>query len=147
MGVNYFTNKQVKELQGNKYVKHVSNKAITYTEECKQQLYEYSLQGLKAKESFIKLGFNPLILGKRRMQSLVERTEIQAKRLDGFKDTRKVNSGRPQILNMSTEELLKYKNHQILLLTQENIALKKNDLIERQALQHYPKKQKDKNSK
>lgn len=36
MGKNYFTPEQVEQLRKNKYVKHVSEKAITYTEEFKE---------------------------------------------------------------------------------------------------------------
>ena len=36
MGVNYFTDEQVELLKKNKYVKHVSNKSITYTLEFKE---------------------------------------------------------------------------------------------------------------
>ena len=35
MGKNYFTDEQVELLKKNKYVKHVSNKSITYTLEFK----------------------------------------------------------------------------------------------------------------
>ena len=38
MGVNYFTDEQVEYLRKNKYVKHVSNKGITYTLEFKELL-------------------------------------------------------------------------------------------------------------
>ena len=36
MGVNYFTEEQVKELEKNPYVKKVSNKSITYAKEFKE---------------------------------------------------------------------------------------------------------------
>ena len=36
MGKYYFTNEQVELLKKNKYVKHVSNKSITYTLEFKK---------------------------------------------------------------------------------------------------------------
>ena len=36
MGVNYFTEEQVRELEKNPYVKKVSNKSITYAEEFKE---------------------------------------------------------------------------------------------------------------
>ena len=35
MGVNYFTEEQVKELEKNPYVKKVSNKSITYAKNSK----------------------------------------------------------------------------------------------------------------
>ena len=39
MGKNYFTPEQVEQLRKNKYVKHVSEKAITYTENLKKFFY------------------------------------------------------------------------------------------------------------
>ena len=36
MGVNYFTEEQVKELEKNPYEKKVSNKSITYAKEFKE---------------------------------------------------------------------------------------------------------------
>ena len=44
MGKNYFTSEQVEQLRKNKYVKHVSEKLIIYTEELKEVfIYEYNL--------------------------------------------------------------------------------------------------------
>ena len=40
MGKNYFTNEQVEFLRKNKYVKHVSNKGITYSLEFKELFYQ-----------------------------------------------------------------------------------------------------------
>ena len=39
MGVNYFSDEQVKELEKNPYVKKVSIKSITYSEEFKELDY------------------------------------------------------------------------------------------------------------
>ena len=45
MGKNYFTNEQVEFLRKNKYVKHVSNKGITYSLEFKELfIKEYGLK-------------------------------------------------------------------------------------------------------
>ena len=45
MGKNYFTDEQVELLKKNKYVKHVSNKSITYTLEFKNLfISEYGIK-------------------------------------------------------------------------------------------------------
>ncbi|WP_252233243.1 MULTISPECIES: HTH domain-containing protein [Clostridium] len=42
MGINHFTDEQILELQRNPYVRKVSNKAITYTDEFKKIfMYRY----------------------------------------------------------------------------------------------------------
>ncbi|MFA7064710.1 MAG: HTH domain-containing protein [Bacilli bacterium] len=147
MGVNYFTDKQIRELKANKYVKRVSNKSITYTEECRQQMHEYSIQGLSAKMSCIKLGFNLATLGESRIYNLQTISNNQAERMEGFKDTRNTNSGRPSLKNLSSKEIIKRQNERIEYLKQELEFVKKNDLIERKALDRYLKKQSVKNSK
>lgn len=38
MGKNYFSDEKVKEIQQNPYVKNVSNKAITYTDDLRLYL-------------------------------------------------------------------------------------------------------------
>ena len=47
MGINYFTDEQVKQLMMNPYVKKVSKKAITYTEEFKEIFLIKYNQGIK----------------------------------------------------------------------------------------------------
>ena len=43
MGKNYFTQEQVEQLRKNKYVKHVSEKSITYNKEFKETfMLEYN---------------------------------------------------------------------------------------------------------
>ena len=39
MGINHFTKEQTEKLRSNPYVKHVSEKAITYTEEFREEFY------------------------------------------------------------------------------------------------------------
>ena len=113
MGINYFTEEQVKELEKNPYVKKVSNKSITYAEEFKELYWIDYQNGMQLIEIFKKYGFDPNVLGAKRRNTFTERLKKQTQRVEGFKDTRKDNSGRPSAKDLSLEEQverLKHKN-------------------------------------
>ena len=143
MGINYFTDEQVKTLSNNEYVLRVSNKAITYSEEFKELfVYEYE-NGLTPSMIFSKYGFDPMVIGRKRIQNCSRSWRKQSQRPDGLIDTRKINSGRPRKKELSDEENIKRLKAKITILEQENAYLKKIRLIEKGALR---KAQRDKNT-
>ena len=73
MGVNYFTEEQVKELEKNPYVKKVSNKSITYAKEFKELYWIDYQNGIQPIEIFKKYGFDPYVLGLRRRNNFTNR--------------------------------------------------------------------------
>ena len=118
MGKNYFTPEQVEELRKNKYVKHVSEKAITYTEEFKERfMLEYN-SGKLPSQILLEMGLNPKILGRRRLDGIVATIKRQSVSSTGFKDTRadNVNMGRPLTRELSQEELIERQKQEIELL-------------------------------
>ena len=118
MGKNYFTPEQVEELKKNKYVKHVSEKAITYTEEFKERfMLEYN-SGKLPSQIITEMGFDYNVLGERRVSGLSDRIKKQSLRPEGFKDTRadNVNMGRPRTRDLSQEELIERQKQEIELL-------------------------------
>ena len=118
MGKNYFTPEQVEELRKNKYVKHVSEKTITYTEEFKERfMLEYNSGKLPA-QIITEMGFNYKDLGDERVKGISKRCRAQSKRPEGFKDTRadNVNMGRPRTRDLSQEELIERQKQEIELL-------------------------------
>ncbi len=116
MGKNYFTSEQVEQLKKNKYVKHVSEKSITYTEEFKEVfIYEYNL-GKIPSQILIEMGFDLKVLGRARIDGISERIRKQAKRSEGFKDTRTEFSGRPRTKDLTQEELIERQKQEIELL-------------------------------
>lgn len=117
MGKNYFTPEQVEQLKKNKYVKHVSEKAITYTEEFKEVfMLEYN-SGKLPSQILTEMGFDYKLLGRKRIDNIVQRTKKQSIRPEGFKDTRTTESGRSLERELSPEE-------QMERLKQENEILK-----------------------
>ena len=116
MGKNYFTQEQVKDLMENKYVKHVSEKAITYTEEFKEIfLLEYQ-NGKLPSQILIDMGFNIKVLGQRRIDNILQTCKKQVLRPEGFKDTRATSSGRPRTKDLTQEELIERQKQEIEML-------------------------------
>ena len=125
MGINYFTDEQLKELKNNPYVVKCSAKNITYAEEFKDLFWIDYQNGMPPIEIFKKYGFDPYALGTKRRSNFIQRLKKQAARTDGFKDTRSTNSGRPPVKG------LKHKN---MVLQQENDFLKRVRFINKKQI-------------
>lgn len=147
MGKNYFTPEQVEELRKNKYVKHVSEKAITYTEEFKETfMLEYET-GKTRSQILIEMGFDPKMLGTSRIRNISYMTRKQAKRPEGFKDTRSTESGRPRTKDLTQEELIERQKQEIEVLKAKVEFLSLLRRAEREAAWKESKSKKKKSSK
>ena len=130
MGKNYFTDEQVELLRKNKYVKHVSNKGITYTLEFKKLfISEYDLKGVC--QIFEEAGLPKFILGESRIRHCSERWRKQYNERNSLEDTRKGNSGRPITRDLTPEEIIERQKLQIETLKQENELLRQIRRLER----------------
>ena len=116
MGKNYFTPEQVEELRKNKYIKHVSEKAITYTEEFKEIFILEYQNGKLPSQILVEMGLNPKILGRRRLDGIVATIKRQSVSPTGFKDTRADSSGKTLTRELSQEELIERQKQEIELL-------------------------------
>jgi transposase len=146
MGKNYFTDEQVKELQQNPYVKKVSNKAITYSDEFKAAFTQKYHQGNPPSVILREMGFNPKILGKKRIDRFVGNVYKYEARGNNFSDLREECSGRPSTKELSDKERIARLEHQIEYLKQENEFLKKIEFLDRQAERKEKRKQRRKKS-
>lgn len=147
MGVNYFTDKQVEELKKNPYVKKVSYKAITYEEDFKELFFIDYQNGMPPSEIFLKYGFNPKVVGQKRIDCFVQIVKRQSNRSEGFADTRKGNSGRPIERDLTDKEMIEKLKHQNKILQQENDFLKRIKFInKKQILKASKTKLQEKNS-
>lgn len=131
MSKKLFTDKEIRLLSKNKYIKKVSEKAITYTEEFRNIFIEQSNKGLFPVQIFEDAGLTVEILGKRRIEECAARWRKKYKNGDTLYDKRKYCSGRSIQRDLSVEEINKRLEAKILLLEAENELLKKADLIER----------------
>lgn len=147
MGKYYFTPEQVEQLRQNKYVKKVSEKSITYTEEFKEVfLLEYNTGKLPS-QILIEMGFDYKVLGQSRIDNIVQSTKKQSLRPEGFKDTRNGNSGRPVTRDLSQEEIIAKQKAEIELLKAKVEFLSDLKRLEREAMWKTSKSKKKKSSK
>ena len=142
MGKKHFTTEQLESLQLNQYVEKVSIKSITYTEKFKEDFYIAYSAGKGATAILRDMGFDTLVLGRHRISSIVQRTKTYEKRLEGFKDTRVNNVGRPKTKELSPEEYIKHLEHKVKFQNQQIEALKKMKLLDKQAQWKYLQNQK-----
>jgi len=123
-------------LSQNPNVKNVTEKSVTYTDEFREKFYNEYITGKLPTQILRDHGFDIAILGRERIKNLTARIKKFSQREEGFKDTRKTNSGRPCTKGVSIEEQLDRLKHQNALLKQENEFLKKVEQIERRAEQN-----------
>lgn len=126
-----FTNAQVKKLNKNKWIKKITNKGITYTDEFKYKLVKECANYKKfPQDVFRECNIDPEIVGESRIRNCAYRWRIQFSKTGELKDTRIDNDGRPLERELSDKEKLERAEAKIKLLEAENELLKKNELIE-----------------
>lgn len=133
MSKKTFTANEVKQLSANPYVKSVTTKGITYTEEFKQLFIVSNQQGKLPRDIFEACGFDVQILGKTRIKAAADRWKASYKEQGdlGLHDARGRHSGRPLKRELTLEEKNARLEAQIRLLQAENELLKKIRLAER----------------
>ncbi len=125
MSKNLFTDKDVKKLSKNKYVKKVSNKAITYTNEFKEKVvFETENYWKFPRQVFEECGFDIDVIGLKRIENAAYKWRKQYKQCGELKDDRG-KLGRPLQRELSDAEKLKRAEAKIHLLEAENELLKK----------------------
>lgn len=136
MTKKFLTSHQQTELKMNPYVKAVSDKAITYTDEFKRLFIAQSETGKLPREIFEEAGFDVEVIGITRVHKAATRWRTAYKKhgTSGLEDTRKHSSGRPLERELSIEEKYTRLEAKMRLLEAENELLKKLDLLERQML-------------
>ena len=126
-----FTDIQVKKLNKNKWIKNVTNKEITYTDEFKYKLVKECENYKKfPQDVFRECGIDPEIVGKSRISNAAYKWRKKINSTGEITDTRKTNSGNTLKRELSDKEKLERAEAKIKLLEAENELLKKNELIE-----------------
>lgn len=133
MSKKIFTKEEIEILSSNKYVKYVSTKGITYTDEFKRIFINENEKGKLPRIIFEECGLSISILGKHRLESAAKRWRNAYKKegILGLQDLRKESSGRPREKELSIEEKYERLKAQNNLLKAENELLKKLDMLER----------------
>lgn len=132
MSKKQFTQKEIKNLSNNPYVKSVSSKGITYTDEFKRIFIAENKNGKSPRQIFEENGFDVEVLGTVRVNKAAYRwrTAYNESGVLGLQDMRKAHSGRPTE-KLTLEEKNARLEAQIQLLRAENELLKKLDMMER----------------
>ena len=126
-----FTDSQVKKLSKNKWIKNITNKGITYTDEFKYKLVKECENYKKfPQDVFRECGIDPEIVGKKRIDCSAYRWRKQINSTGEIIDTRTTKSGNTIKRELSDKEKLERAEAKIKLLEAENELLKKNELIE-----------------
>lgn len=133
MSKKLFNDQEQKMLRGNPYVKAVSEKGITYTDEFKATAIKEFEEGKSSRRIFEDAGFDIDIVGIQRAKSALKRWRAAYKEngLSGLEDTRKYHSGRPLKRELSVDEKYARLEAQNALLRAENELLKTIKLAER----------------
>jgi transposase len=132
-----FTENEIDILSKNKYVKNITSKSITYTNEFRMLFINENKKGKSTIKVFNEHGFDTEVLGVDRIKSVGRRWRKLYKEdgVVGLTDSRVHSSGRPSTKNLSLEEKYARLEAKIQLLKAENELLKKLDMIERQVLE------------
>ena len=136
MSIKLFSENEVDILSKNPYIKNVTSKGITYTDEFKRIFITENESGKFPREIFEDHGFDIDILGMSRIHAAGKRWRAAYKEngICGLNDTRAVNSGRPRQKDISIEDKYIRLQLQNQLLKAENELLKKIDLAERRLI-------------
>lgn len=128
-----FSVSEIKKLEENLHVKHVSNLSITYTDEFKQIFMEAYLLGKLPRLIFHENGFDIEVIGIKRIEQCAARWKKSYKRdgIIGLIDSRKTASGRPLERALSSDEIIERQKAKIELLEGQVSILKKLDVTER----------------
>ena len=134
MSKKIFNKNEIEKLRNNIYVKEASQKGITYTDEFKVLFMAKYKNGKLPREIFESAGFEVEMLGQNRINSASKRWRKAYKQSGelGLRDTRKTNSGRPLMQELTLEKQLARKEAEIAYLKAEVELLKKIELQERQ---------------
>lgn len=133
MSKREFTEKEIKKLGNNPYVKSVTSKGITYTEEFKLKLVTEYENGKQPRQIFEEAGFDVAIIGIKRVVSASSRWReaYNEHGESGLRDSRADSSGRTSNRELSLEEKYARLEAEHHLLRAENELLKKIRLAER----------------
>jgi len=134
-----FTEHEMKLLESNPNVQHVTDRSITYSPAFKLAAVKAYEDGETPMEIFLRAGFDVDVIGHEKPKKSLKRwRETYKTRGEAglLEDQRGKNSaGRPPAKDLSLEEKLKQAEARIKLLEAENDFLKKLDALEKQKMQ------------
>ena len=132
-----FNEIQMKLLESNQSVDHVSERSISYTNDFKIKAIKENLNGKGPSQIFIEHGFDLQVIGHKKPKQCLKRWRKTFNEFgeEGFLTERrgKGSTGRPSSKQLTVEDSLKKAEARIKYLEAELEFLKKLDNLERQA--------------
>ena len=121
MSKKIFNEQEILELSKNKYVKNVTSKGVTYTNEFKLQFIAEYETGKTSRMIFKDAGFDVDVIGVKRIDSASRRWRMayKDKGVLGLEDTRTLNSGRTLNRELTIEDIIAKKDAEIEYLKAE----------------------------
>jgi len=131
-----FTEEELKEIRANPYVKSATANMIRFTIAFKEEFWRrYNEECQSPRRIVQELGFDPEVLGKRRIDGIGMHIRNQAKSDEGFRDSRKVTESPAIDLSQQlppSRAILKMQ-HKIAYMEQELEFIKKTIMADREA--------------
>jgi putative transposase len=131
-----FSSKEIKTLQKNPNVHHVSERSITYTADFKNRFIDGYLAGKLPRQIFAESDFDVDVIGIKRIEQSAHRWKkaYEQNGLIGLTDSRKSASGRPLKRELTPSEVIERQKARIELLEGQVELLKKLETTERRLL-------------
>ncbi|MFP3917129.1 IS3 family transposase [Lysinibacillus telephonicus] len=131
-----FSLKEIKTLEKNPNVQRVSERAITYTDTFKNTFLDEYLAGKLPRQIFEENGFDVDVIGIKRIEQSAYRWKRAYEKNGsiGLTDSRKSNTGRPLIRELTSSEIIERQEARIKLLEGQVELLKKLEVTERRLL-------------
>ena len=142
---NSLSKREIEILRCNPYVKSVTERSISFTEDFKQMAYEAKRKGVPVAETMRKNGIDPEILGAKRIENFSYLLNKKAKKTGEFKDQRSENYHRPAKTGEETmEDRLRQLEHELAYTRQEVEFLKKLQAVNMEAQRKWESKHQQK---
>ena len=121
-----FTLEQIEQLRSNPYTYKVTDRKIFFTAEFKKAFYQKRQEGLTLKEAFISLGYDPEVLGDKRIDGISHLINKAVREGNGFHEGVKPRTSilDEECPDLTQENFLKMQ-HELLYMRQELEFLKK----------------------
>lgn len=132
---NCFNEEEIKKLEENQYVKTITTKSISFTNEFKELFINEIEKGKGPTRIFIESGFNPYVLGAERIKGFSRRMKKKYKNGTFLEDSRgKKSTGRPKKNTkiLTKDEEIESLKHENIILKAENDLLKKMEFLVKQ---------------
>ena len=121
-----FTMEQIEQLRSNPYTYNVTSRKIFFTAEFKEAFYQKRQAGLTLKETLLELGYDPEVLGEKRIDGLshmINKAVREGKSFtEGIKPRKSILD--EKCPDLTRENFLKMQ-HELLYMRQELEFLKK----------------------